>query len=41
LDVAADDAGDIGVLFFLFLDEGVVVFGAAVADILSLNCPIS
>src|SRR6516162_1892324 len=24
-DVAADDIGDIGVLFFLFLDEGVVV----------------
>ena len=24
-DVAADDVGDIGVLFFLFLDEGVVV----------------
>ena len=24
-DVAADDVGDIGVLFFLFLDKGVVV----------------
>src|SRR5215813_1735099 len=24
-DVAADDVGDIGVLFFLFLDEGVAV----------------
>jgi hypothetical protein len=24
-DVAADDVGDIGVLFVLFLDEGVVV----------------
>ena len=24
-DVAADDVGDIGVHFFLFLDEGVVV----------------
>src|SRR5262249_56674268 len=24
-DVAADDVGDIGVLFFLFLDDGVVV----------------